>query len=201
MARELSFVLDGIPFSTFPVKVDRSKLYGTTERLALDEDGIQCQLVSMDESGTVIIPKGGTAQSLLAPDGKCVDRSELQTVRLDGTPAVKSPSSYSTMNRLTRKANVDELLDCTVKAFYHLPGVSPEIIADIGSDIFMFDYCYSESYKTEPAFVLASENELFMLVGTQNEFNFIGLDEVSVLTDDEADEDDDGDIDLDNLFL
>jgi hypothetical protein len=200
MAREMSFVFDGIPFSATPVKVDRSKLYGTTERLALDEDGLPCQIVYMDESGTIIIPKGGTAQVMLAPDGKCVDRSDLKTVRLDGSPAEKTPSSYGTMNELTRKVTAEELLDSTIKTFYQLQGVSPEIIADIGSDIYAFDYCYHESYETSPAFLLVSEQELFMLTGTHNDFSFVGLDEYSVVTDGDDDEDDDGEIDLDNLF-
>jgi hypothetical protein len=199
MARELTFSIGGREFYAEPSKVDRSKLYGSIDKLALDDDGVECQLVYMDESGTIIIPKGGTALSMFTADGKRVERDQLKTVRLDGSPAELTQSSYVQVNSLERKATAEELLDCAIKAFYHL-SASPDLIAAIGTDIYVFDYCFRDSYETSPAFLLVSEQQdLFMLTGTPNEFSYIGLEEVSVVTnEDETDEDsdDDGDIDF-----
>lgn len=201
MAREMIFSVGDREYTVSPSKVDRSKLYGFTEKLALDDDGNPCQLVSMDESGTIIIPKRGAGLGVLTSDGKWVERAELKTVRLDGSPAELTPSSYGSVNTLTRKATMDDLLDCSVKAFYHLEAV-PELIAAIGEDIYVFDYCYRDSFETAPAFLLVSEQrELFMLAGTPNDFSFIGLEQISVLADDENDEGDGEDeIDFDNMF-
>jgi hypothetical protein len=199
MAKDMSFSIGGRIFTAAPAKVDRGKLYGTTEKIALDDDGAVCQLVSMDESGTIIIPLKGAGIGILSGDGKWVERSQLKTVRLDESPAELIPSSYGIVNVLERKATPEELLDCAVKAFYHL-SAAPELIAAIGGDIYAIDYCYRDSYETTPAFLLVSEQKLFMLTGTPNEFSFIALSELSVATDDEADDEEDGEIDFDSMF-
>ena len=198
MARTLSFAIDGDEHAVEPVKVDRRKLYGWHEVHAYDDDGNECVLVSTDATGTVIIPKEGLALGLLAADGRWVERSELTTLGADGQAATKQPSSYSQVNELTDKASDEDLLDCSITAFYYLEDADPDLIAAIGEDIYRFDYCYLDSYEPSPAFLMVAEvggnQELFMLVGARNNFQFIGLDEVAV-ADQEPDEDGDDESD------
>ena len=184
-----------------PMKVDRKKLYGWTEVHAFDDDGHECQLVSTDSTGTIIIPKGGIALGVTSPDGKWIERSHLTVLTEDGSEAQLKKSSYSSVTELTRKASNEDLLDSSISAIYHLSNVE-DLIAAIGEDIYTFEYCYLDSYEASPAFLLVCEvggkKELFLFVGSRNEFTFVGLDELALADDSESseDEDDSGEIDF-----
>jgi len=197
MPRTMTFAIGGTDHAVEPMKIDRKKLYGWTETHAFDDDGNECQLVSTDSSGTIIIPKGGVGLGIESADGRWVERSELRTVNDDGSDAAMTPSSYSTVIELTHKATDEEFLDCSVTGFYHLAGADPGLIEAVGGDIYAFDYCYRDAYETSPAFVLVSEvdggKELFMFVGVKNDFPFIGLDEVSTPDEEETDEEEESD--------
>jgi hypothetical protein len=197
----MTFAIGGKEFAAEPVKVDRKKLYGWSEIHAFDDDGAECVLVYTDSSGTVIIPKGGVANGVFSQEGKWVERSSLKTVNLDGSAAKLYPSSYNAVNALNRKATEEELLDCSITAFYHLREVDPALIAAIGSDIYRIDYCYRDSYEVSPAFLLVSETEgqkeLFLMIGSPNAFEFIGLSELAAVDEEEPeDEDESDDIDF-----
>ena len=96
MARELSFVLEGSEYALEPVRLDRKKLYGWKDTVALGPEGEECSLANLDETGTRIIPKGGLGPGLVDSDGRWVDRSSLVAVGPDGkegknTQAVSQP--------------------------------------------------------------------------------------------------------------
>ena len=195
MARSLTLSIGEREFVVEPVKIDRKQLYGWSEVRAYDDAGRECMLVSTDATGTVIIPKEGIALGIMS-DGHWVERRELKVVNRDGTDAELVQSSYSRVNLLTDKVTDEEFLDCSVTGFYHLPGADADLVAAIGDDIYRFDYCYLDSYETSPAFLMTStvdgQAELFMFVGVQNDFEFIGLDDIGV-GDDEAEEADESD--------
>jgi hypothetical protein len=197
----MKFEIGGKEFSVEPVKIDRKKLYGWSEIHAFDDDGNECTLVSTDTSGTIIIPKGGIGLGLVSEDGKWVERSSLKTVNADGSAAVMVPSSYSGVNALKEKATNEELLDCSITAFYHLADADAALVGAIGTDIYKFDYCYRDSYETTMAFLLAQEiegkKELFMFVGARNKFEFISLDQIAVADETEPEEDEEESDDID----
>ena len=192
MSKLMTFAVGGREYAAEPVKIDRKKLYGWSEIHAFDDDGNECALVSTDVSGTIIIPKNGVGLGIETDDGKWVERGKLRIVNADGSDAAITPSSYSHTNTLTEKAADEELLDCSITAFYHLTGADSEFITAVGGDIYKFEYCYRDSYETEPAFILAAEvdgnTELFMFVGTQNDFEFIGLNESASIEESAQDE-------------
>ena len=192
MAKQLTFSVGGKEFSAEPNKVDRKKLYGWSEVFASDDDGSECVLVAADSAG-IIIPKGGLSLGILS-SGKWIERSDLKTVTLDGKDAELIMSSYGKVNELTEKATEEELLDCSISAFYHLAD-SGDFIKVIGDDIYKFEYCFRDSYETSPAFLIVSEldgkKELFMLVGVPNDFSFIGLNETAIADEETGDDDDD----------
>lgn len=204
MGKVMTFSIGGIEYTADTGKIDRKKLYGYREQVALDEDGAECRLVSMSPCGTIVIPKGGTALGYLDANKKWIGRSSMRTVRLDGSAAELTPSSYSAVISLEMKATPEELLDCTVVGFYRLDAAMG-LAEAIGTDIYRFRYCYSDSYETQTAFLIVSDasgiKELFMLIGRKNEFPFIGLEEIAVIDDSsiEEDEDDDDEIDF-NMF-
>jgi hypothetical protein len=204
MPKTMTFAIGGREYTADPRKFDRKKLSGWREVRAFDDNGNECTLVSTDASGTIIIPKGGVGLGIESGEGKWVERSSLKTVGADGGDLEMVQSSYSGVNMLTAKATEEELLDCSITAFYHLAEAGADLIGAIGDDIYNFDYCYRDSYETSPAFLLASEaegkKELFMFIGTQNNFDYISLNEIAVAdeagSDDEDEGDGDGEIDF-----
>ncbi|MDR2972478.1 MAG: hypothetical protein LBU83_11210 [Bacteroidales bacterium] len=196
MAKEMAFTIGEKEYSAQPVKIDRKKLYGWSEIHAFDDDGNDCLMVSTDTSGTFIIPKGGIALGLVSSNGKWVQRSNLKTVKLDGSDAVLTTSSYNAVNVLDNKATDEDLLDCSITACYHMK-TSDDLIAAVGNNIYKFEYCYRDSFETSPAFLLTAEieekKELFLMIGTQNIFDFIGLNEVSIAEDSEIEDEEDSD--------
>jgi len=138
---------------------------------------------------------------MVSDDGKWVERSQIKTITNDGCDAVITPSSYGKVTMLAEKASIEQLLDCSITAFYHLKEADPDLIAMIGDDIYTFAYCYRDSFETSPAFLLLSDidgnKELFMFIGTLNAFEFISPNEIAVGDDsDTEDEDESDDIDF-----
>ncbi|MDR2027052.1 MAG: hypothetical protein LBQ01_05755 [Prevotellaceae bacterium] len=202
MARELTFLINGREYAISPTKIDRKKLYGWTENIALDSEGNECKLVCTDESGTLIIPKGGIGLGIVSDNGFWVQRSELKAVYDDGTPAELIPSSYSVPIELSGKASVEELLNHSITLFYQLDGASDELIDLVGNDIYSFTYCYRDSYEGKTAFILAAGDEskgknLFMMVGVPNEFEMLGLFQTSVIEEEPEIEEEEDDTEID----
>jgi hypothetical protein len=195
MAQEIVFSIGGKEFAALPAKIDRKKLYGWSEIHAFDDDGNECTLVSTDSSGTIVIPKGGVGLGILSDDGKWIERSRLKTVTADGSDAELIPSSYGRVNAPV-KASEEDLLDCSITAFYHMEA-DEDFVKAVGGDIYKFDYCYRDAYESSPAFLLTSEIDskkgLFMFIGKENAFEFLGLTEISVAEDTEAEDEEEGD--------
>lgn len=197
MARNLTFKLKRKEYQVVPAKIDRKKLYGWTEILALDENDEPCKLVNTDESGRFIIPKGGTGLGILTSDGKWVERSTLKTVKSDGAPVEVIPSSFTVVIPLSKKVTIEEYLDYSITDFYQLTDTPLEMIKAIGEDIYTFEYSYLDSYEATPAFLMVSEKVLFMLLGYRNRFEMLCLGDCKQIDeDDDFIEIDDDDIDF-----
>jgi len=196
MARFLTFMLDGASYAASPTKVDRRKLYGWTQTIALDDAGRECALASMDSSGTFIIPPGGTGLGVLGPNREWVERSALKAVTLDGEDAPLLPSSFDEPVDLISDVSPDDLLDCNIVALYQLDD-GDALAAALGERIVSFDYVYRAGYTSSRAFVLAADDAAFMLVGYRNEFEFVGLNQADAIDEsEESDDSDDDDIDF-----
>ncbi|GHV84714.1 hypothetical protein AGMMS50230_03220 [Spirochaetia bacterium] len=190
MARTLTFTVNGADYSASPVKIDRSKLYGWTELKALDENGRECRMVNMDETGTLIIPKGGLGLGILSPDRSWVDRTALKAVTLDGGDAELIKSSYSGPIELKNTVDTDTFLDHSISTVYQLEEAPAELTAAVGDNIYTFTYSYRDSYKGDTAFILTSDNTLFMLVGFKTEYEMLGLAQAGTINEtEETDED------------
>ncbi|GHU69278.1 hypothetical protein FACS189450_01850 [Spirochaetia bacterium] len=193
MGKGLSFCVDSKDFYAEPKKIDRKKLYGWQEKVAYDESGGVCSLGYTDESGTLILPRGGVGLGILSPEGEWVERSNLKAVRLDGSLAERIPSSYSGKIILDKRISPEEFLNHSISAAYFL-GEDNGFFSAVGSAIFSFPYIYRDGYETTAAFVLQSGGNLFMLLGTDNNFEMLTLNQVVDLDEegeDETDEDED----------
>ncbi|HQE67413.1 MAG TPA: hypothetical protein PLE05_11335 [Bacillota bacterium] len=199
MARELQFKLGDSVYSFSPDKVDRKKIYVWTETVALDDDGNECKLVSVDESGTAIIPKGCIGLGILSQSNEWVERSELVAVDSDGNPANLIPSSFSGVIELAETVTVEEFLDYQITTVYELYGAdeNPDFIKEISDKIYTFSFNYRDGYESSQAFILQNEGKAFVLVGTPCEFDFIGLEQAGYLDTAEEDEEFSEELDID----
>jgi hypothetical protein len=197
MAKALNFTLKSAQYAASPVKVDRKKLYGWTETLALDDEGRECTSVTMDETGTVMIPKGGIGMGILSPSSRWVDRASLVAVTAGGQKAELVPSSFDSPIALDKTVSAEEFLDYTITAMYQLETDAADLAAVLGDAIYSFVYNYRADYEGSAAFLIAQGGEVFMLLGYNPGFEFVGLEEAEAVAEDAADEDEEsGDIDF-----
>lgn len=199
MARELLFKLNGKEYSFCPDKIERKKIYGWTDKVAFDDNGNVCSLVSMDESGTVIIPKGCIGMGILDSNMKWVERSQLMAVDEKGNEAELLPSSFSVNIELSDSVTPEEFLDYSIVSVYQLEdsSLATDFIEEIRNKIYTFNFNYREGYEGNTAFILENEGAGFILVGVKNDFAYIGLDEAGYIEEiDEEEEVDEGDIDF-----
>ncbi|HEX9059427.1 MAG TPA: hypothetical protein VF941_04545 [Clostridia bacterium] len=197
MAKDFLFNLNGKKFNFSHAKIERKKLYGWTEKAAVDDEGNELRLVSMDESGTVIIPKGGAGLGILDNDFKWVNRSELVAVKDDGSPAEIIESTFEREIELTDTVTIEEFLNYSITVIYELESndYTEEFLKEVSNKIYTFNYNYRSGFETYPAFVVATdEGKVFVLSGTKNEFSYTGLDEPGFI-----DEDEEEDIENDEL--
>ncbi|MCL2849146.1 MAG: hypothetical protein FWE61_03745 [Micrococcales bacterium] len=197
MARTLVFGLGGQRYPAVPTKVDRKKLYGWSETVAVDDDGNTLQVAAVDATGTIVIPAGGVGFGLLDVDERWVERSALHAVTADGADAEPVPSSFDAPVELTDTATPDDLLAHAITAVYQLVDAPDGFCEAVGDQIYRFDYSFRAGYTASPAFVLVSDGVVFLLVGRHTPFELVGLDQPAVVVDDEADQaDDDDEIDF-----
>lgn len=187
MPRKLTFVIKRRKYEASPVKIDRRKLYGWTEVEATDDAGGVCEVASADETGRLIVPRGGTAVGLLSPRGEWVERGELTTVTAEGKPARLLPSSYESDIRLSVKVPAAEYLNHDITDFYELADAPEELIRRVGDDIYTFAYCYARECEGTPAFVLRSGEKLFLLLGRRLRFDMTGYEEPGFIDEDADD--------------
>ena len=203
MARTLTFSINDAEYRAVPTKIDRKKLYGWTEILALDDLGNECKMVSTDESGTFIIPKGGTGLGILSADGNWMKRSQLQAVKENGEPADVIASSFNVTIRLEQKVTPEEYLDHSITSAYQMDDVDAALVEAIGDDIYTFSYNYRDSYDGSPAFLLTADDpekgkRLFLMIGALNRFEMLRLEESGIIeeTEEVSDADDSDEIDF-----
>lgn len=187
MPRQLTFRIGKREYAGFPEKIDRKRLYGWTEVLAADEHGAPCDLLTADESGKYVIPPGGTANGILSEEGRWVERAELRAVDGEGKPAQLFASSFSRVNELTDEVSPQEFLDYDITDFYRLTGTDRAFDEAVGDRIYRFEYAYNDSYDPSPAFVMAAQGVLFLLIGRQNRFEWLCFGDCETIDEDYAD--------------
>lgn len=200
MARTLTFCLGEKSYACGVEKLDRKKLYGYKRRQVLDDRGRPCRLGLLCEDGKSLLGPGGVAQAYLDGGGDWTDRGALVAVDDDGNPLPLLPSSYDGAIRLGDKVGEDELAQLAVRDVLQLGGAADAeaLRAAIGDDVYRFTYSYRADYSAETAYLVATAEGLFALVGQSVDYRFVGLQlEEGVATDEEPDvAEDDDDLDF-----
>jgi hypothetical protein len=194
MAKQLIFRTNQQDNPCDILRLDRKKLYGSKEIVAIGSDGRECVRMDIDETGSFIIPKGGKALGNIGENGRWVEKSDLRALDSSGKRALLIPSSFDAPIQLDSTVDPETYLDHVIDAVYIInpaENLKASLIESIRSadGIFTFPFNYRPAYQTKNAFLVEATNVLFMLVGTPCEFEFIGLEQMSDLNvNDEEDE-------------
>lgn len=186
MARPLTFQLGEDEISLQMQKVDRTKLYGSKEQLAVDKSDAPCELATLADDGRTLIGKGGTAMGWIDADGKWCDKSALTPVNVDGDKVDPVPSSFGRPIQLFETVDIETYLEHNIRLLYNMQLEDPtaednsayrQIVDALRSGtIFAFDYSFRGGLVADAAFLIANEeDEIMMAVGTRSNVNMIGL--------------------------
>ena len=188
MARNVKFKIEGVSLDSEIIKVDRTKLYGSSKKIVKDKNGNQC-IISNLYQGNRVLPKGSISQILVDQEGKFVKRSELVGFDLNNKKVEKVPSIFSIEN-LCAKVEIDEFLSVNVKSIYQLK--IDETTIDkwknffTNDDIHHFVYNYREDFEGDDAYLIYNGSDFFITIGKKNDFDF--LEQNNIIIDDEEEE-------------
>lgn len=187
MGRKVSFKIEGSLLESEIVKVDRTKLYGTSEKIVYDTNKEECVLSDLYE-GSIILPRGSVGQVLIDEKGNSVSRSELVGFNLQGEKVEKVPSIFSIENNC-KKVEIDDFISSSIKSIYQLVIDEDQIESwkkyFTKDEVYLFEFNYREDYEGDDAFLISNEDGFFISVGKSNEFEFLELSNVSVEDTDE----------------
>jgi hypothetical protein len=180
-------------------KLERSKLYGSRRRVALDSEGNSCIKASLTEEGSMIIRSGMTAQGYFTVDGKWIPNKELVGLDEEDKPIKLIDSTLGNSQKIEGPANPSELLDLAVITTYQLNPVNfnEQLKKEIDAgQIFRFPFNYRSDYRAETAFLLGNKEGYFCVVGVPTHPEWCELKKVAVETFEEDEDSDDLDFDM-----
>ena len=196
MARKVKFNINDTILESGIVKVDRAKLYGSTKKIVRDMKGNECVLSNL-YNGDRILPKGSISQVLLDNKGLFVSRSSLVGFNSSNKKVDKVNSIFSIDNNC-EKVDLDEFLSVNVKSIYQLTIEEGDQekwnILFANDEIYHFVFNYREDYEGDDAYIITNGSNLFITVGTKNDFEF--LEQNNIVIDDEEDEEIDDELDF-----
>lgn len=182
MAKQLDIRINGRSFSVAPMKLERKKVYGWNELRVVTPDGELCQQAGLNSDGITIIPAGNTKTGMLREDGLWMDRSELIAYDAYGNTAKSIPSSFDTGIELMEKASVEEMLDHNLASIYQMTGDEAMLLSSkIGDDIYKFPFSYRGGYEMNTAFIITNGPNVFIVVGNDGGYDYIGLEQQGYL--------------------
>lgn len=176
-------------------KIERAKVYGTTETDVIDEDGQVCELATLADDGRTVIPRGGLAYGYLTRDGEWIERDDMTAVGPGGEPLEAVPSSFQRGLQLDQPATAEDVLSMSVRLVYRLLPQAPwpEALQAALADgaIYCETFSYRGGVTADVAYVLqGTTGDVFLLVGDPLTLSYVGFDQTAPLVEEAADGDD-----------
>lgn len=182
MAKQLDIRINGRSFSVAPVKLERKKIYGWNEMRVVTPDGELCQQAGLNSDGITIIPAGNIKTGMLREDGLWMERLELIAIDAYGNKVKAIPSSFDTGIDLMEKTSVEDMLDHNLASVYQMTGDEAMLLSSkIGDDIYKFPFSYRGGYEQNTAFIITNCPNVFIVVGNDGGYDYIGLEQLGYL--------------------
>lgn len=162
--------------STFPfTKVERDKLYGSKERVIVDEQGRTCSSAWLTADGSALVLSGGTAHVHVDDAWTAYEQEERRAVDLEGRALETKASTLGVAQDLV-EASVDRFLDCTTNVVYQLDTetIGPALLAALSAGkIFEAPFLYRDGLTADAVFLVKNDEGVFALVGRATGFDFV----------------------------
>jgi Neuraminidase (sialidase) len=200
MAKPIVLNFKGIEINFDVVKVDRSKIYGSRKRIAVDVNGNQCTRAALLADGSELISSGMTAQGYFTDSDRPVSRQEMVGLDDKGNVVQTKPSTLGIAQSLEGPVDPEEVLNLDLDGVYFLEALNE--IGELGKHlkegaVYKFPFNYSTSFDVGEAFLVANDDGYFALVGSTVESAWV--DEAEVFVPDEVDTDDTDELDFDDM--
>ena len=178
MARLIKFQIEKQSFDAGIIKVDREKVYGWIETVYSDLNNLTCTTATLIDDGQTLLTSGSVASKTVNSLNIEIDKSTLIAKNgSDLSLATLKPSAYDQPVNLI-PSSIDELLDLDVTATYELTFDDPSIKLSMlqaftNIQTYRFEFNYRTDYEASDAFILQSEQNIFILTGTKNDFTYL----------------------------
>jgi hypothetical protein len=198
MAQIPIFKFKDFTFEAPLTKVDRKKVYGWVETKYTDDKNNPCNFLTLLDDGKTMVGSGGMGLKSIDETGNEIDKSTLVARYADGSEATLFPSVFEGENELSTEKTLEDYLSMDVKSVYQLNVAGNTKIFDAlkTHTVLYFSFNYRANYDPDDAFILAQNENLFVVVGKINEFVYAELKLPAVLIDDEEEDSDEIDFNM-----
>lgn len=200
MAKPLVVQYEGVEVSFGLSRIERSKLYGTRRRVALDAQQRPCARAALTADGSTLILPGMTAQGHFAPDGRWVQRAEMVGLDASGAVVESKPSTLGVPQAMEGPVDPREVLRLDLLGVYLLePEVAEaSLVAALkGGAVYRVPFNYSAGLTLESAYLMANDEGVFLLVGQPVDIPW--AEHAAVFVPDATEDEDVDDLDFDQL--
>ena len=199
MAKPVLLTYKGSVSSFGAIKLDRTKLYGSRKRVALDSQNRVCTKASLSVDGSQVIRSGMTSQGYFAVDGAPIARSEMVGIDSEGQVVDSKPSTLGVEQELAGPVDPAEVLDLVVESVFWFDPieVSKTLLEELNDGrVFSCAFNYSAGLEVETAYVVSNTEGIFAIVGKPSSVRWI--EEGTVFIAEPAEEDED-ELDFESL--
>jgi len=192
MAAYLDVTYQGQPSRLALTPIDRKRLHGFTNRIALDADGNECATAHLTRDGRFLLMRGSTADLYTNEGGDSVPRADLIAVDGEGHALKTLGPTTGRLQEVEGPITPGEVLDhVALKAYALTPEVfSPGLQSALARGaIFKVPYRPRKTTQQTSAFVFANDAGIFLVQAQPCGFEFVGPGQVPVGTDGWADDD------------
>ena len=176
MAKPIVVSMSGKDYSFAPTKVDRSKIYGSKKRVALDPQGRFCTRAALSSDGTHLVLTGMSAQGYFRSNGLMVGRQEMVGLDPNGKVVESIPSTLGVSQALEGPVSGSEILALDVESLYYLDPLESgsDLLAKLqAGEIYKFSINYTSGLELETAYLVSNDEGCFAIVGKPAPLNWI----------------------------
>ena len=197
MARGINLSYKGSDYNLGITKIDRKKIYGYTVVDVKDDNGSKCGLASITDDGKHILSSGCIGYTSMNENNEYVANNYIKRLDADGNTLERIQSSFDLDKIELTKTSLEEYLKLHVKSVYELnpneDGVDMNALVELlkTEKVLKFSFNYRSDYDEDTAFLLQSNETVFMVIGSISPFEFIGLEKIveeEILEDEEEDD-------------
>lgn len=168
MAKPVTLLFHGSEAAFAPARIERSRIYGSRKRVAVDAEGRVCTRAALTQDGTTLLASGMTAQGHFTPDGRWVSRAEMVGLDTTGQIVELQPSTLGVPQPVEGPVDPAEVLNLSLQSVYALTpsdSAHPLVVALGKGEVFRCPFNYSAGLEVETAYLVGNDEGCFALVG------------------------------------